>query len=55
MYERNYVKTLVNNDRIFWLNVKRIEEEGLDHKSLRKITLKSHSNHKKQGCELVVF
>ena len=52
MYERNDVKTLVNNDRIFWLNVKHIEE-GLDHKSLEKITLKFHSNHKKHRCELV--
>ena len=52
MYERNDVKTLVNNDRIFWLNVKHIEEE-LDHKSLQKVTLKFHSNHKKHRCELV--
>ena len=32
-YERNDIDAIVNNDAIFWLNEKHIEE-GLDHKNL---------------------
>ena len=31
-YERNGIETIIDNDRIFWLNEKHIEE-GLDHKN----------------------
>ena len=51
-YERNGTETIVDNDGIFWLNEKHIEE-GLDHKRLREITTKYNSNHKKHRYELV--
>ena len=51
-YERNGIETIVNNDGILWLRVKHIEE-GLDHKYLWEITIKYHSNHKKDRYELV--
>ena len=50
-YERNGVETIVDNDGIFWLNEKHIEE-GLDHKYLREITIKCHSGHRKDRYEL---
>ena len=31
-YERNGIETIIDNDGIFWLNEKHIEE-GLDHKN----------------------
>ena len=46
-YERNGIKTIVDNDGILWLNEKHIEE-GLDHKNMREITKKYHSDHRKQ-------
>ena len=51
-YERNGIKTIVNNDGILWLNEKHIEE-GLDHRHLREITAKCNSNHRKHRYELV--
>ena len=51
MYERTCVETIVDNDRIVWLNEKH-NEEGLDHKYLRATTLKYLSNHRKRRYEL---
>ena len=51
-YERNSVKTMVDNDEILWLNKKHIEE-GLDHINLWKVTIKCHLDHKKNRFELV--
>ena len=45
-YERSGVNTVVYNDRILWLNEKYIEE-GLNHKNVREITIKCHSDHRK--------
>ena len=42
----------MDNDRIFWLNEKHIEQE-LNHKKLREITTKYHSNHRKHRYEVV--
>ena len=41
-----------NNDGIFWLNAKHIEE-GLDHENLQEITTKYNSNHRKHIYELI--
>ena len=38
-YERNGIETIVDNDGIFWLNEKNVEEV-LDHNNLREITTK---------------
>ena len=35
-YEGNGIETIVDNDRILWLNQKHIEE-GLDHKMCEKL------------------
>ena len=51
-YERNHIETMVDNNGILWLNEKDIEE-GLDHKNLGEITLKYHSDKRKNKCELV--
>ena len=51
-YESNSIETIVDNDGILQLNEKHIEE-GLDHKNLREITVKYHSDHRKQRYELV--
>ena len=51
-YERNGIETIIDNDRILWLNEKHIEE-GLDHKHLREITRKYNSNHRKHRYELI--
>ena len=51
-YERNGIKTILDNDGIFWLNEKDTEE-GLDHNNLQEITIKYHSNHRKDRYELV--
>ena len=40
------METIADNDRMFWWNKKHIEE-GLDHKNLRDITSKYHSDHRK--------
>ena len=45
-YKRNGIKTIVNNNGMLLLNEKHIEE-GLDHKNLREITMKHHSDHRK--------
>ena len=45
-YGKNGIETIVDNDGILWLNEKHIEE-GLDHKNLREITIKYHSDHRK--------
>ena len=51
-FERNGIETIVNNNAIFWLNEKHIEE-GLDHKNLQEITIKYHSNYRKHRYEPV--
>ena len=51
-HERNGIEMIVDNDRILWLNEKHIEQ-GLDHKHLREITIKYHSNHRKHRYEVV--
>ena len=51
-YERNDIETIVDNDGILWLNEEHILD-GLDHKNLREITIKYHSDHRKHRCELV--
>ena len=50
--ERNCIKTIEANDGILWLNEKK-EEEKIDHKNLREITTKYHSNHRKKSYELI--
>ena len=50
-YERNGIETIADNDGISWLNEKYIEEE-LDHKNVRQITIKYHSDHRKHRYEL---
>ena len=37
-YERNGTETIVDNDRILWLN-KKLIEEGVDHKNMQEITM----------------
>ena len=51
-HERNVIGAIVDNDGILWLNEKHMEE-GLDHKTLREITIKHHSDHRKRKYELV--
>ena len=43
-YERNGTETIVDNDGKLRLHEKHVEK-GLDHKSLREITIKYHSDH----------
>ena len=50
-YERNDIETIVDNNGTLWLNEKHTEE-GVDHKQLREITIKYHSNHRKHRYEL---
>ena len=50
-YEINGIETIVENDGTFWLNEIHVEEE-LDHKNLREITIKYHSDHRKYRYEL---
>ena len=52
LHERNFIEAIVDNEKIFWLNKKDIEE-GLDHKNVWEITIKYHSDHRKHRCELV--
>ena len=49
-YERNGI--VVDNDEILRLNEKHIEE-GLDPETLQEITIKYHSDHRKNRYELV--
>ena len=49
-YEKKIVESIIDNDGILWFNEEHIEEE-LDHKSLRAITLKYFSNHRKHRYE----
>ena len=51
-YERNDRETIVDNDKILWLNEKHTEEE-LGHKNLQEITIKYNSNYRKLRYELV--
>ena len=51
-YERNDRETIVDNDKILWLNQKHTEEE-LGHKNLQEITIKYNSNYRKRRYELV--
>ena len=51
-HDKNGIETVVDNDGIFWLNEKHIEEE-LNHKKLREITIKYHSNHRRHRYEVV--
>ena len=52
MFERNGVETIVHDDGILLLNEKH-KEEGLHHKTLRKVTTKYNSNHRKHRYEIV--
>ena len=52
MYEKNGIETIVDNDEIFWLNEKHVEE-GLDRKNLRDITVIYYSDHRKHIYELI--
>ena len=52
MYERDGIETKVDNDGILWSNKKHIWE-GLDHKNLRQITTKCHSDHSKHRYQLI--
>ena len=47
---KNGIETIVDNDRILWLNEKHIEK-GLDHTNLQEITLKCYSKHIKHRHE----
>ena len=51
-YDRNGIETIVDNYGILWLNENHIEEV-LDHKNLREITTKYHSDHRKYRYKLV--
>ena len=51
-YEINDVETIIDNDGMFWLNEKQIEE-GLNRKNLREITVKPHLDHREQKYEIV--
>ena len=42
---------LIDNEGILWWNEKHVKV-GLDHKNLRGITTKYHSDHRKQRHEL---
>ena len=50
LYERNDVETIVDNDGILLSNEKNIED-GLDHQHLRDITIKYHSDNRKNIYE----
>ena len=52
MYEKVSIETIADNDGILQLNEKHIEER-LDHKNVREITTKHHSDHRKHRYELV--
>ena len=45
-YKRNGIETILDNDGIVWLNGKYIEER-LDHKNLREVAIKYHSDYRK--------
>ena len=49
-YEKNGLKTIVDNEGILWLHEKHIEE-GLDHKNLRQSRVKYLSDHTKHRYE----
>ena len=51
-YEKNVVKTTIDNDSILRLYEKHIEK-GLDYNILWEITIKYHSDHRKHWYELV--
>ena len=53
-YERNgvLVKTIVDNDGIFWLN-EQYKEEGIDCSNLPEITIKYHLDHRNHRHWLV--
>ena len=57
-YELTGIETIVDNDgilvllMILWLKEKHIEE-GLHNKNFREITIKYHSDHRKQRYQLV--
>ena len=50
-YEKNGVQTIVDNDRILWLNEKHLEP--LDHEKLPENILKCLSDYKKHRYKLV--
>ena len=50
-YEKKGVEITVDNDGILWVNEKHIEE-GLNHKNIREITIKYHSDHRKHRYDL---
>ena len=51
-HERNVIETIVDKDRILWLDEEH-KEEVLDHKNLRETTIKDHSDDRKHRYELV--
>ena len=51
-YERNDIVTIVDNDRILWLNEKHIEE-GSNHENLQDIIRKYHSDDKNHRYNLI--
>ena len=50
--KKNDIEIIEDNNGILWLNEKHLKE-GLDHKTLREITIKCHSDHRKYRDELV--
>ena len=53
MCGRNGIESIADNDEILWLNEKHVEKP-LDHKNLREITRKYHSDHRKHRYQLVL-
>ena len=52
MYIKNGIATIIDNDRILWLNKKHVKE-GLDHEYLQENTVKYHSDYPNQKYEMV--
>ena len=50
-YKRNGMERIIDSDGILRLNEKQIEEE-LDHKNLREIPIKYHSDQRRPKCNL---
>ena len=48
---KNSIEATVDKDGMLWFNEKHIQE-GLDHKTLRNITVKHHPDQRKHKYEL---
>ena len=48
---KNGIETIVDNDEIFWLNEKHIEQ-GRGYKNLQEISIKYQTDHRKHRYEL---